>query len=398
MSKAAMMLRRVSIFLGAAGVFAPAASAQTLPAGFTQTQIAGGLTTPTAMALAPDGRVFVCQQNGQLRVVKDGALLATPAATLSVDSVGERGLIGITFDPDFATNNHLYLHYTATSPTIHNRVSRFTLSGDTVVPGSEVPLLDLETLGPTNHNGGALHFGPDGKLYVGVGENANGANAQTLNNRLGKMLRINNDGTIPTDNPFYNTATGDNRAIWSLGLRNPFTFAFQPGTGRMFINDVGEATWEEINEGAAGANYGWPGIEGPRAGQTPPANYRDPLYAYRHGSAAFQGRAIAGGAFYNPVSTLFPAEYTGDYFFGDNVNNWINVYDPVSGTVSEFARGTVRPVDLRVAGDGSLFYLGRGSTANAGGLYRIAAIPEPSTLLLAGLVGGAGLLVRRRRF
>src|SRR5256885_5691095 len=92
----------------------------------------------------------------------------------------------------------------------------------------------------TNHNGGAIHFGPDGKLYVAVGENANAANSQTLSNRLGKVLRINADGSIPNDNPFFNVATGLNRSIWALGLRNPFTFAFQPGTSRMFINDVGE--------------------------------------------------------------------------------------------------------------------------------------------------------------
>src|SRR5205823_6118401 len=114
----------------------------------------------------------------------------------------------------------------------------------------------------TNHNGGATHFGPDGKLWIAVGENANGANSQTLTNLLGKMLRINSDGTIPTDNPFYNTATGQNRAIWALGLRNPYTFTFQPGTGRMHINDVGQNTWEEIDVGVAGANYGWPSTEG----------------------------------------------------------------------------------------------------------------------------------------
>ena len=134
---------------------------------------------------------------------------------------------------------------------IHNRVSRFTANGDVAVGRQRGRRSSTSTTcrGATNHNGGAIHFGPDGKLYVAVGENANGANAQTLDNLLGKILRINADGSIPTDNPFFSTATGDNRAIWALGLRNPFTFAFQPGTGRMFINDVGQSTWEEINDG-----------------------------------------------------------------------------------------------------------------------------------------------------
>ena len=111
-------------------------------------------------------------------------------------------------------------------------------------------MLNLPTLSATNHNGGAMHFGLDGKLYIAVGENAVGSNSQTLANPLGKILRINSNGSIPTDNPFFNQTTGDSRAIWALGLRNPFTFTFHPTTGRMFINDVGQNTWEEINEGA----------------------------------------------------------------------------------------------------------------------------------------------------
>ena len=205
------------------------AGAASLPTGFAETQLVSGLSSPTAMAFAPDGRLFVCEQGGRLRVVKNGALLPTPFVTLTVDSAGERGLLGVAFDPDFATNHYVYVYYTATSPAVHNRVSRFTANGDVAAAGSEVVLLELDNLsGATNHNGGAIHFGPDGKLYVAVGENANGANAQTLANLLGKMLRINADGTIPTDNPFYATASGRNRAIWALGLRNPFTFAFQP--------------------------------------------------------------------------------------------------------------------------------------------------------------------------
>ena len=157
----------------------------------------------TAMAFAPDGRLFVCLQSGQVRVInKDGVLLANPFVTLSVDSNGERGLLGVAFDPNFASNHYVYLYYTVPGSPAHNRISRFTANGNVAAANSEFVLVDLDNLSnATNHNGGAIHFGPDGKLYAGVGENANGANAQSLSNRLGKILRINSNGTIPSDNP-----------------------------------------------------------------------------------------------------------------------------------------------------------------------------------------------------
>jgi glucose/arabinose dehydrogenase len=331
----------------------------TLPPGFTETQISG-FSNPTAMAIAPDGRIFVCQQGGSLRVIKNGVLLATPFVTLNVDPSGERGLLGIAFHPNFATNNFLYLYYTVPTSPRHNRVSRFTANGDVVVPGSENIILELENLtSATNHNGGAIHFGPDGKLYVAVGENATSSNAQTLTNRLGKVLRINADGSIPGDNPFFNEATGVNRSIWALGLRNPFTFAFQPGTGRLFINDVGQSAWEEINDGIAGSNYGWPNTEG----VTSNPSFRSPLFAYGHGFGATTGCAIAGGAFYNPPTVQFPANFVGEYFFADLCSGWIRVFDSSSGTASDFATGISQPVDLKVGADGSLYYLSRGSNS-----------------------------------
>jgi glucose/arabinose dehydrogenase len=131
-------------------------------------------------------------------------------------------------------------------------VIRVTARGDRATVGSEKLIFRLNNLSSaTNHNGGAIHFGKDGKLYVAVGENAKGSNVQSLRTLKGKMLRINKDGTIPRYNPFYKWATGTNRAIWTLGLRNPFSFAIQPHTGKMFINDVGEQRWEEINRGGS---------------------------------------------------------------------------------------------------------------------------------------------------
>lgn len=331
-------------------------SAATLPAGFSETQI-GGLSSPTAMEIAPDGRVFVCLQGGQLRVIKNGALLPTPFLTVTVDASGERGLLGVAFDPNFTSNNFVYIYYTVPSVPRHNRVSRYTANGDVAVAGSEQIILELDSLNATNHNGGAIHFGPDGKLYIAVGENAVTSNAQTLSNLLGKILRINADGSIPSDNPFFDSTTGKNRAIWALGLRNPFTFAFQRGTGRMFINDVGASTWEEINNGIAGSNYGWPTTEGPTTNPL----FRSPLFAYNHGIGPTTGCAIAGGAFYDPTTVQFPANFVGKYFFADLCSGWIRVLDPSNNTASDFATGIAQPVDLKVAADGSLYYLSIGS-------------------------------------
>lgn len=343
--------------------------AATVPAGFEEVLVASGLRRPTTMTFAPDGRLFISEQDGTLRVVKNDALLPTPFVSLPVNSSGERGLLGVAFDPSFQTNGFVYVYYTASSPTVHNRVSRLTANGDVAAANSEVAVLDLETLSATNHNGGAIHFGNDGKLYVAVGDNAVGSNAQSLGTRLGKMLRINPDGTIPTDNPFYTTATGVNRAIWALGLRNPYTFAFQPVTGRMFINDVGEVSWEEVNEGIRGANYGWPGSEGP----TTATGITAPLHAYDHG----EGCAISGGAFHNLAWAQFPMEYWGSYFFGDFCGGWIRWLKPGAGTVADFATGISRLVDLSTSADGSLYYLARGTGSDTGTVHRISYVLGP---------------------
>ncbi len=345
----------------------------TLPAGFTETPLATGLTSPTAMELAPDGRIFIAEQGGTLRVVTGSQLQAAPFLILNVSSQGERGLLGIAFDPNFASNRFFYVYYTTATSPIHNRVSRFTAGDTAAVPGSEIPIVELDNLSSaTNHNGGAIHFGPDGKLYIAVGDNAQASNAQTFANPFGKMLRVNPDGTVPQDNPFFAQATGGNRAIWALGLRNPFTFAFQPGTGRMFINDVGQSAFEEINDGIAGENYGWPAAEGPA--NPPNPSFRDPFYFYANDA---QTCAIGGGAFYNPTTNQFPSDYAGDYFFGDLCAGWIKRIDVTTRQVSDFATGVPGSVDVKVGPDGSLYYL----AFSTGQLVRVqfpAGIPGPN--------------------
>ena len=337
-----------------------------VPAGFTRNEAwITGLNSATAFAQAPDGRIFVALQGGDLVVVKNSAVLATPFTQLAVDSNGERGLIGITLHPNFATNHYVYVYYTSTEGGSHNRISRFTAVGDVAGAASEEKLVNLPNLSnATNHNGGAIHFGVDGKLYVGVGDNADSTQAPDLSKVFGKMLRFNDDGSIATDNPFFNTpgSPGLAGAIWAYGLRNPFTFAVQPGTGRIHINDVGESTWEEVNLGAPGANYGWPASEGPgNVG----AGVTGPLFTYKHSATSpagtgpggfFVGQAIAGGTFY-PDAAPFPAGYRNSYYFSDYVSKFIGRYDWVNNASYAFASVSGSPVDLLAGIDGALYLL-----------------------------------------
>jgi glucose/arabinose dehydrogenase len=334
---------------------------RTQPSGFTRnTSFVTGLTNATAIAQLPDGRLLVAQQAGTLLVRQSNGAAIGTMLTLSVDSQGERGLLGVTPHPDFATNSFIYVYYTTALGGVHNRISRFTVSGN--LAGNEQVLVDLPALSATNHNGGALHFGTNGKLYVAVGENAVPSRASDLNSVFGKMLRFNDDGTIPSDNPFCTTPGNQICAIWARGLRNPFTFSVRPSDGRVHINDVGQGAWEEINLGVAGANYGWPSTEGP----TGASGITAPLFAYDHDSGAdntagfFNGCSIIGGAFY-PDAGPFPQAYRGSFFFTDYCEAVVGRVDLANGNAA-YAFGSVPafPVGMIVANDGALLVLTRG--------------------------------------
>lgn len=340
--------------------------AQTFPTNFSQVAVANGISNPTVMAFAPDGRIFVAQQNGNLIVIKNGVKLTTPAIQLPVNSSGERGLIGIALHPSFSSNGFIYLYYTLPDGS-RNRVSRFTMSGDVITPSTEAIILNLDALSSaTNHNGGAMHFKGD-KLYIAIGENANGSHAQNLDTYHGKLLRINADGSAPTDNPFNTTgASAQRQRVWALGLRNPYTFDVQPGTLRVFVNDVGQSTWEEIDDATTGGrNFGWPSTEG----ATTNPSFTTPVFSYPHGSGDGAGCAITGGVFFNPSTTNYPSTYVGKYFYQDLCNAWINYLDLTTGAVrNAFATGLPgQSLALDMGNDGNLYYLSR----SAGTLYRI---------------------------
>lgn len=337
------------------------AVAQTvLPPGFSEVELVapGVLRRPTTMAFAPDGRLFLCEQGGTIRILRDGALLPQAFGGVPAQSQNERGLLGIAFDPGFALNGWVYLCYTTAAPQPHNRISRVTALGDQMVAGSEQVLFEMPPLGASIHIGGAIHIGGDGMLFVAVGENAVATNAQSLVTLKGKMLRLNLDGSIPPTNPFYAATTGQLGAIWALGLRNPFTFAFSRVTGRLFINEVGGTRWEEINEGFAGANYGWPLREGPSVD----GGFVAPVYTYAHPTNPPGSMAITGGIFYEPKTPVFPPEYFGRYFFLDGGQQWIRVLDPATGTAAEFAPrlgvgAGEMPVALTLGEDGAIYYV-----------------------------------------
>ncbi|GAB3999160.1 hypothetical protein GCM10028807_48590 [Spirosoma daeguense] len=340
------------------------------PSGFSQVLVADGLSNPTAMAFAPDGRIFVAEQDGKLRVIKNGTLLPTPFVQLNVVSAGEAGLTGVAVDPNFETNNYIYLYHTVNdSPSSYrNRISRFIADGDVALAGSETIILDLDPLPHVEqHNGGAMHFGVDGKLYVGVGESHDPPKSQDLDTYLGKLLRINPDGSVPTDNPFK-TGSEQRKRIWAYGLRNPFTFSIDQMTGQIFINDVGEGSWEEINEAAVGGiNFGWPYAEG----YSNDPEYENPVFAYPHTESRC---AITGGLIFKPNTTSYPAELAGKYFYQDFCTSAINTLSLTDSIITPtlFAANLPgMPVGLTVGADGNLYFLSR-----TGALYKIIYTTE----------------------
>ncbi len=289
---------------------------------FQWTLVAEGLQKPLDLTHAGDERLFIVEQPGVIRILKDGQLLPTPFLDIRDrvnDDASERGLLGLDFHPNYVENGFFFVNYTGQGG--HTVVSRFQVSSDAnqADPESEFILLRIQQ--PyANHNGGGLKFGPDGMLYIGTGDGGSGGdplgNGQSLYTLLGKILRIDVDSeqpyAIPADNPFIEDGLPE---IWAYGLRNPWRFSFDRLTGDLYIADVGQYMWEEINVQAAvsggGLNYGW----NLREGRHPFANERiegltDPVTEYSHEL----GCSVTGGVVVRDPTL---PTWNGVYLYGD---------------------------------------------------------------------------------
>lgn len=383
---------------GTAGASAEPAGGP-LPPGFHDRLVADDLGLPVGLAFTPDGRLLATTKDGLVWVVRDGVLVPEPALDLRavVCTDRERGMVGVAVDPAFAANRSIYLYYTFRGDTAcgmgvtgaRNRVSRFQLGDDDVVdPASERVILDGIPSPKAIHNGGDLQF-RHGLLYVSVGDGScdiagggcgvQNTAAHDLNVLSGKILRVTRKGSIPPGNPYTGAGTARCNGpgfidegmacqeIYASGLRNPFRIAFDPnGSGRLFANDVGLSTWEEIDDIAVANDYGWPTREGFCAtgsttdcGPAPPG-LTNPVAAYGRDDGC---GVITGGAFV--PDGAWPPEYDGTYLFADIRCARFSLL--TGGVISGFAaasRGS--PLHLVFGPDGSCYY----STFSGGGQIR----------------------------
>lgn len=357
-------------------------AAVALPNPFTDTLVAS-VPTPIDLAVVERGpqrgAIFVTSKSGALYYIPSGSGQARKVLDLTarVCSDGERGMLGVALDPRFgAGSNGIYLYYTAEEASCVNRVSRFEIrSSGSVDLGSEQMLVETAPLGPTNHNGGDLEFGADGYLYVSVGENGRPSLAQRRNSYFGKILRVTTTGAPAPGNPWKirkgaiacgldgRTKKAPCAEIFALGLRNPFQIAFAPGSNNFMINDVGQSTWEEIDRGRKGANYGWPAREGPCPQgmvlpcPAAPSGYTDPVAWYSHDTGC---DSITAGTFV-PSSAGWPSEFDGDYLVADFIcGNASALSDPLGPTpvLASFldALGPVVAWEFDPVQPGSLLY------------------------------------------
>ncbi|HXF64525.1 MAG TPA: PQQ-dependent sugar dehydrogenase, partial [Caldilineaceae bacterium] len=394
-----LMLPVLMSWLGLPGVWGGEAQAAVVPPGFAD-ELVTSVAEPTDLAFTPDGRLLITARNGKLHVWRGSLPLVQALQLTNICNNNERGLLGVAVDPDFAANGYIYLYYTyhnnttcgsamLPDPFPVNRVARFTLGANDIVdPASELILIDNIPSPEGTHNAGDLAFGPDGYLYISVGDGgcyyaerrcgSNNPAARERHTLLGKILRIARDGAIPPTNPF----TGPDSVrcnqigiaqpgqvcqetfVW--GLRNPFRFTIDPQSSslRLFINDVGQFTWEEIDQAVAGADYGWNVREGFCVTNSstdcgaPPAGMTNPIYSYHHDTGC---SSITGGAFVPPGR--WPASYDGVYLYSDWVCGKLFILRQQGSSygaeefVSEGGGFTSLSFNPYNTGDPSLYYL-----------------------------------------
>lgn len=338
-------------WLGLAGP----AEATSLPRGFREQVAVSAVPGASAIAWDPSGRLWIAGKGGQVWVVRGSSTKKLAALPVSTD--GERGIAGIAIDPDYATNGEVWIYYTAAAPVPHNRVSRFRDAGTRLV--DETVVVESPPVKSAVHNGGGLRFAPDKTLFVSIGDDdQRSLTPQDPHDLRGKLLHLNRDGSPAAGNPHADGRDG-HPLVWALGFRNPFRFSVQPGSGALFIGDVGGDAWEELDLGIAGGNFGWDRAEGPE----PPglAGYVYPVYAYHHDSP--QGNAIIAGDFVPRGN--FPSDYEGNYFFADYAASRLYrmVLDSSNRPTSTqiWATELGLPVHVEFGPDGALYYVDFGA-------------------------------------
>ena len=436
-------LPRLALILALLATLAPAATqpahaqgdpmAMFLPPGFVQERVVSGLDGPTSFDIAADGRIFITQKAGTVRVVQDGRLLPDNFIDLSyeVNQTADRGLMAVALHPNFPSTPWLYLGYayepldakgfpdegarvarvlrlsaSASNTSVHEpnsgvvilgQNSTFENIGDPSRPDRRPFSCETEggayiddclPLEGTAHTLDFMQFGADGALYVANGDGINygpgSLRAQEVNSLAGKILRINpSTGAGYASNPFFNGDPNSNASkVWNLGMRNPFRFALHPTTGQVWVGDVGNNTWEEINRGGAGANYGWPCFEGPQPNAFDPicqgvldgtSPTVQAVHAWPHERG--YGASIAGD-FY--TGDQYPAFYRNAFFFADfNAGTIQYITQGADGTarVNDFASAVLGPVQIKSAPDGSLYVL----SIITGSIYRIRYVSGGNT-------------------
>lgn len=366
-----------------------------LPEGFVEATVASGMSLPVGMSFLPDGRILVVEKGGQIRLVIGDFLKPEPLLIMTeIDSLGQRGLLGIAVDPNFPLHPYIYVHFSNKTP--HNiHIARFTLSGDlsdgnspnlSIDPLNKLLLIDDIPDETAFHSGGTLRFGLDGTLYISIGEDSDTCAAQDLTQLKGKILRIKVDHLgevtsvtkeelIPPDNPFLIMDHINAKLVWAYGLRNPFRFSVDPETDKtLWIGDVGAANWEEMDLSTGGENFGWPFYEAflSRSDSCPDLRPPDeeltfPIDAYKHVKDKY---SVIGGPVYHgvayPHDDSFPPRYEGNVFFADFFHEllWNLRYDRKKGKWERdkkngrfFGKGLVTPADMAVGPDGALYYV-----------------------------------------
>jgi glucose/arabinose dehydrogenase len=358
-----------------------------------------GFNDPVYVAAPPGAPrlLFVVEQSGVIRVTRDGTKLGRPFLDIGnrVTSAGEQGLLSIAFDPGYEQNHRFYVYYTnndCSQSTGGCNVEvdsfvRYAESPTRAREGSRRTIIEVNHHQANNHNGGQLQVGPDGHLYVSIGDGGTQGDpendAQRRDSLLGKILRIDprpaGGYDVPSDNPYVGAQGRDQ--IFARGLRNPFRISFDSGTGDIWIGDVGFEAWEEIDHetlaDATGANFGWHVYEGPDPcgacgfgpGTPPPPGYQAPVHSYGHSSGGEAGCAIIGG--YVSHDPDLPA-LDGDYVYSDNCGGDLRGYDPAGNAEFALGAGVASPTSFGEGAHGEL-YVASGRFSGDGNVYRLVA-------------------------